>query len=332
MQLHVGREPGLSGFLVRPNADTDHEAIPARTIAPSNKLFGRRKAMAIRPPPAWGWDVISHALHPSSDMLRPNEDRADAEQVRTVPEVRRIGLDDLRDALVRGFDDLGAFRTDVIFLCLVYPVAGLLLARLASGHHLLPLVFPLAAGFALIGPFASVGLNEMSRRREQNLSTNWADNFAVLRSPALGQIVALGFALLILFAVWLMCAQGIYDVTLGPKAPASIRVFIGEVFGTPAGWAMIVIGMSVGLLFALLVLTTTVVAFPMMLDRNVRIDIAIRTSAQVFMANKRTMVAWGLMVATLLVIGSIPALLGLIIVMPVLGHATWYVYRAAVPH
>ncbi len=100
-----------------------------------------------------------------------------------MPEVRRIGLGDLKAALVAGFKDLDAFRTDVIFLCVMYPLIGLLLAHLASGHHLLPLVFPLVSGFTLVGPFAAVGLNEMSRRREQNLSTNWADNFAVLRSP-----------------------------------------------------------------------------------------------------------------------------------------------------
>src|SRR5258708_7879437 len=147
----------------------------------------------------------------------------------SVPEVRRIGLSDLGSALVKGFQDLGAFRTDVVFLCIIYPVIGLLLARLASGHHLLPLMFPLASGFALVGPFAAVGLNEMSRRREQNLSTTWADNFAVLRSPALGQIVLLGLGLITLLVAWLISAQVIYDVTLGPDEPASVWMFIQDV-------------------------------------------------------------------------------------------------------
>jgi len=249
-----------------------------------------------------------------------------------VPEVRHIGIADLRSALAKGFDDLGAFRTDVVFLCVIYPLIGLLLARMASGYMLLPLIFPLASGFALVGPFAGVGLNEMSRRREQNLSTTWADNFAVLRSPALGQILLLGIGLIGLLVLWLIAAQAIYDATLGPEAPVSIAAFAQDVLGTADGWTMIVVGLAVGFLFALLVLTISAVAFPMMLDRYVTIDIAIRTSARVVMENKATMAAWGLIVAALLVIGSIPALLGLIVVMPVLGHATWHLYRAAVPH
>ena len=286
--------------------------------------------MVIRPPPAWGWEMITHALRPS-EPLRPAEYWADARRVRTVPEVRRIGFADLESALVKGFEDLGAFRTDVIFLCVIYPLIGLLLTRLASGHHLLPLVFPLASGFALVGPFAAVGLNEMSRRREQDLATNWADNFAVLRSPALGQIVLLGLTLIALLAAWLISAQVIYDATLGPDDPVSISAFVRDVLGTSAGWTMIVVGVGVGFLFALLVLTMSAVAFPMMLDRNVPVDIAIRTSIRVFLVNKSTMALWGLIVAGLLVVGSIPALLGLIVVMPVLGHATWHLYRAAVP-
>jgi uncharacterized membrane protein len=161
--------------------------------------------MVIRPPPAWGWEVIAQALRPY-DPLRPAEYWADARRVRVVPEVRRIGFNDLKAALIEGFKDLDTFRTDVIFLCVMYPLIGLILARLASGHHLLPLIFPLVSGFALIGPFAAVGLNEMSRRREQNLSISWGDNFAVLRSPALSQIALLGLALIALLAAWLISA------------------------------------------------------------------------------------------------------------------------------
>jgi uncharacterized membrane protein len=287
--------------------------------------------MVIRPPPAWGVEVVTQIFH-RPEPLRPDQYWPDASQVRTVPEVRHIGLADLRNALVKGLEDFAALRTDVIFLCVIYPVIGLVLTRLASGHHLLPLVFPLASGFALIGPFASVGLNELSRRREQNLTTNWADNFAVLRSPALGQILLLGIALIAVLVAWLIAAQVIYDATLGPDEPISIGAFTRDVFATTGGWTMIVLGVGVGFLFALLVLTISSIAFPMMLDRNVPVDVAIRTSVRVAMTNKRIMATWGVIVAGLLIIGSIPALLGLVVVMPVLGHATWHLYRAAVAH
>jgi uncharacterized membrane protein len=286
--------------------------------------------MAIRPPPAWGWEQLSRALHPI-ETDSPDAYWGDARRLRTVPAVSHIGLADLRTALRLGIEDFAAFRTDVLFLCVFYPIVGLVLSRIASGYQALPLLFPLASGFALVGPFAAVGLNEMSRRREQNLSTTWSDNFAVLHSPALGSILLLGLLLIMLLAAWLIAAEVIYDATLGPDAPVSLVAFVRDVVTTASGWTMIVVGCGVGFLFALLVLAISAVAFPMMLDRYVTVDIAIKTSVRVAMENKAALAVWGIIVAGLLVLGSIPALLGLIVVMPVLGHATWHLYRAAVP-
>ena len=160
--------------------------------------------------------------------------------------VRRIGVADLWDALARGLADFEANRTDVIFLCVIYPVIGLVLGRLASGYGLLPLLFPLASGFALVGPFAAVGLNEISRRREQGSDVRWVDAFGVLRSPSIGAILLLGLMLIALFLLWLVVAQIIYVVTLGPQPPASVAGFISEVFTTSAGWTMIVVGIGAG--------------------------------------------------------------------------------------
>jgi len=246
------------------------------------------------------------------------------------PAVRRIGYADIREALERGLDDFAAFRTDVAFLCIVYAFAGLVLARLAFGYDLLPLVFPLASGFALIGPIAAVGLYEMSRRREETGEASWADAFDVFRSPSLGAIVGLGLVLLALFLVWLGAAMAIYDLTLGPEPPASISAFAHDVLTTARGWAMIVIGCGVGFLFALIVLSISVVSFPLLLDREVGLTTAVMTSLRAVAANPRPMALWGLIVAGGLVLGSIPAFLGLIVVMPTLGHATWHLYRRVV--
>jgi len=247
-----------------------------------------------------------------------------------LPKVRRIEVADLRDVLARGIADFAAYRTDVMFVCIVYPLAGLLLAWTAFGYDLLHLVFPLASGFALIGPVAAVGLYEISRRREQGVAITWADAFRVVQAPAFGAILVLGLVLLAILLLWLLAAQAIYMTTLGPEPPASLGAFLRDVFTTRAGWTMIVVGMSVGFLFALLVLTISVVSFPLLLDRDVGVYAAVATSVRAVAINPGPMLAWGLLVAAGLVIGAIPLLLGLILVMPVLGHATWHLYRKVV--
>jgi uncharacterized membrane protein len=244
--------------------------------------------------------------------------------------IRRIEVRDLGEVLRKGVDDFAANRTDVIFLCIIYPVVGLLLSRLAFNYDMLPMLFPLASGFALLGPVAAMGLYEMSRRREQGIETSWADAFGVLQSPAFGAIMTLALGLVVIFLLWLLVATAIYDATLGPRPPASIESFLQDVFTTSAGWALIVFGVGVGFLFAVLVLAISVVSFPMLLDGDVGLGVAVSTSIGAVLANPVPMAAWGIVVAGGLIVGSIPALLGLVIVLPVLGHATWHLYRKVV--
>jgi uncharacterized membrane protein len=244
--------------------------------------------------------------------------------------VRKIRLSDLSDALRLGWEDFEAIPTHAVVLCLIYPVLGLVIFRMVLGASLLPLLFPLAAGFTLIGPFAGLGLYELSRRRERGEQPGAWDAMHVLRAPSFGAILELGVVLLVLFGVWIAAADAIYIWTFGYAAAASIPDFATRVLTTPEGWTLIIVGCGVGFLFALAALCISVVSFPLMLDRHATAIDAIRTSLRAVRLNPIPMAAWGLIVAALLAIGSLPAFVGLCVVLPVLGHASWHLYRRVV--
>jgi uncharacterized membrane protein len=246
------------------------------------------------------------------------------------PAIRRIGLADLGDALRRGLDDFRAMPSHVIFLSMLYPVVGLVLARLSFGYDVVPLLFPLVAGFALIGPFVALGLYELSRRREQGLPVRWTDAFGVLRSPSRDSIALLGALLMLLFVIWLAVAEGLYESLFGYGAPSSLSTFVADIFGTPHGRTLLLVGNAIGFLFALAVLVVSVVSFPMLLDRDVGLVAAVQTSVRVVAANPIAILAWGLIVAVSLALGSLPFFIGLALALPILAHATWHLYRKVV--
>jgi uncharacterized membrane protein len=244
--------------------------------------------------------------------------------------VRKIGLSDLSEALRRGWEDFKAMPSHAIVLCVIYPVLGLVLFRMVLGYSVLPLLFPLAAGFTLIGPFAAIGLYELSRRRERGEECAAWHAIDVLRAPSFGAMLGLGTLLLALFVTWIAAADAIYIAIFGHAPAASIPDFATRVLTTPEGWSLIIVGCGVGFLFAVIALCVSVVSFPLMLDRHASAIDAIRTSLRAVMKNPIAMAAWGLIVAVLLVIGSLPLFVGLAVVLPVLGHATWHLYRKVV--
>lgn len=246
------------------------------------------------------------------------------------PQTRPLALADLSRSLRRGWDDLAALRSDVIFACLLYPMMGAVLLGLATQGNLTHLLFPFLSGFALVGPVAGLGLYELSRRREAGMEVNWAAMFDILRSPRFPRIVMLALLNGVIFMVWLLLADLIHMLTLGPEVPRAFGDLVREAVTTPAGWAMVLVGTGVGFVLAAAVLAVSVVSFPLLLDRDVSLPVAVMTSVQVARENPVVIATWGLVVAGLLAVGIVPVLLGLVVILPLLGHATWHLYRAAV--
>lgn len=246
------------------------------------------------------------------------------------PVTRRLTLADLRFALRKGWDDLAAMRSDVMFACMLYPLMGAVLLALAAQGSMVHLFFPVLSGFTLVGPVAALGLYELSRRREAGMEVSWGAMFDVLRSPRFPRIVMLSLFNGVIFMAWLLLADAIHAATLGPDRVQSLGALLTEAVSTSAGWVMILVGTGVGFLLAVAVLAVSVVSFPLLLDRDVSLPVAVTTSVRVAVENPVVIGAWGLIVAGLLAVGILPALIGLVVVLPVLGHATWHLYRAAV--
>jgi uncharacterized membrane protein len=243
------------------------------------------------------------------------------------PAVRKIGLGDLREALRLGVEDFKAAPTHVYFLCLIYPMIGLILFRLSFGYEILPLLYPLLTGCVLLGPFAAIGLYVMSKRREEGLDPSAQHAFEVLHSPSMGAILGLAVLFFGLFYGWMVVAKVIYVQSFGTVPPASVADFARQVMSTDAGHRLIVVGNGVGFLFAAFVFCVGVISFPLLVDRNVSIGTAMRASVRTVIENPLTMAAWGLLVVVALVLAALPFFFGLAIVFPVLGHATWHLYR-----
>ncbi len=251
-------------------------------------------------------------------------------EIQEFPVVRKIGFADLGDALVEGFRDFRAMPSHLFFLAVVYLVIGIFLFPSTSGQNALPLLFPLLAGYALIGPFAAIGLYEVSRRRERGLPHSFGYAFGVLRSPALPSILAVGFTLMVILLLWLASVQSLYQSQFGVWAPQSYRHFLDQLVATPAGHRLLALGFGIGFIYAVIAFSIGAISFPLLLDRDVGAAIAILTSVKAVLKNPLVMAGWALIIAAALFAGMATLFVGLAIATPILGHATWHLYRRLV--
>ena len=246
------------------------------------------------------------------------------------PAVRRISDSDLRWALSEGWKDFREKRGDLIFAGLLYPLIGLAAAVLARSDQLLPLFFPLIAGLSILGPAVASGFYELARRREEGIDASWWHFLDPLRGRSRDGLVLLTAGLAGLFLLWLAAAWLIYQGTIAAYHPVGAAEFFDRLFHTSQGWTMIVLGNLAGFGFAIATLLVSVVSFPMVVDKPIDAGTAVATSYRAVSANPRVMASWGLRVAGLLFLGCLPAFIGLAVVLPVLGYATWHLYTRLV--
>ena len=244
--------------------------------------------------------------------------------------IRQITDEDLKIALQQGLGDFNDLRGDLIIAGLIYTLIGLAAVVMTSNMPLLPFFYPVVAGVGLLGPLAAVGYYELAKRRETGREVRWFNFLDVRTRPTFDDMGVVAALLLVIFALWLFAAGILYALLFGWTTPNSVADFLGQVFTTPRGWALIAIGGAVGAIFGWTVRALSVVSLPMLVDRDVSASEAVATSWRAAHANKGEMVRWGIVVTGLLVLGSIPLFVGLAFVLPWLGYSTWHLYTRLV--
>ena len=245
--------------------------------------------------------------------------------------VRTLSSRDLNLSLREGWKDFLSMRGDLIFVGLLYPLVGFVAAWVTLGYNFVQFFFPLAAGISLLGPIVAIGFYELARREEAGLHSNWSHFFDFRKRPSADGLGAVAALLVVIFILWMVAAEGLYAALWGTLVPPdSIGAFLTRLFTTPEGWTLIVVGNLVGAAFAVLALAISFVSLPMLVDCNVDARTAVDTSIRAFRANKGMMIRWGFMIGVLLVLGSIPLFIGLAVVLPWLGYATWHLYTHVV--
>ena len=245
------------------------------------------------------------------------------------PVVRRVTVADIAEALIQGLRDFQAYPIYGLVFGALYAVGGTIIVLCLTAFGLIYFAYPLAAGFALIGPFVAVGLYEISRRRERGEPVSIAAIWSAVRSRS--EIGWMAFVTLFFFVIWMYQVRLLIALLLGLNASfSSLNEFITVVLTTDEGRLFLVIGNLDGAALSLILFSLTVVSFPLLLERDVDFVTAMVTSVRAVVTSPLPMIGWAAAITVLLMVSCIPWFLGLLVTLPVLGHATWHLYRRIV--
>jgi len=250
--------------------------------------------------------------------------------IKRDPVVRAVTVPEIVDSLAKGLRDFQSAPLYGLVLGAVYAVGGNIIVLCAFALGVSYLAYPLAAGFALIGPFIAVGLYEVSRRRENGEPLSWGVVLSTIWAQGRRELGWMAFVTVFIFVVWMYQVRLLIALMLGLKSFTSLQEFLTLVTTTPEGWIFLIIGHVTGAVLSLVLYSLTVVSFPLLLDRDVDCVTAMITSVRAVVASPGPMIGWAVVVVVLMVVACLPAFLGLLVVLPVLGHATWHLYRRIV--
>jgi len=245
---------------------------------------------------------------------------------KTDPVVRPLTAADIAEALGQGLRDFQAVPLYGLAFGALYAAGGIAILSCLTAFSIVYLAYPLAAGFAMIGPFVAVGLYEVSRRREARQPISVPAIWATVRTRS--EIGWMAFVTLFVFVVWMYSVQLLIALLLGLNASfSSLPEFIKLVLTTNEGLLFLAIGNAVGAALLLILFSLTVVSFPLLLDRDVDFVTAMITSVRAVVTSPLPMIGWAALIVVLLALSAMPYFLGLVVTLPVLGHATWHLYR-----
>ena len=245
-----------------------------------------------------------------------------------IPDV--VGMDAIPTALRAGWRDFRRAPAFGLFFAAFYVAGGLVLAAVAMASGQEWWLMPFVVGFPLIAPFAAVGLYEVSRRIEADEPLDWKQVLSVVVAQKDRQVPSMAMVVLLMFMFWVFVAHTTFALFMGVSSLTNVSSS-PEILFQGRGLMMLLVGTLIGAGFASVLFSITVVGLPLILDREVDLISAIIASFQAVAANPGVMLVWAGVIAGMLFIGILPMFLGLFIVLPVLGHASWHMYRLLMP-